>query len=57
MNIKSAYIFLLRIAISIGVAAVISIFFFGGIDYIKTPLLAVGLLILAYMFESSRKKE
>jgi phosphate starvation-inducible membrane PsiE len=57
MNIKSAYILILRIVISIGVASVISIFFFDGINYIKTPLLAGGLLILAYMFESSRKKE
>jgi len=57
MTIKSVYILLIRIILSIGAAAVISIFYFNGINYVKTPLLAGGFLILAYMFESSRKKE
>ena len=54
---KSLYILVIRIVISIGVASIISIFFFKGIHYMKTPLLAGALVILAYMFESSRKKE
>lgn len=57
MNKKFVYILLMRIVLSIAGAVIISIFFFDGFDYVKTPLLAGGLLILAYVFESSRKKE
>ena len=57
MTRKIVYILLLRIALSIAGASIISFFFFNGIDYVKTSLLAAGLLILAYVFESSRKKE
>ncbi|MFC1493779.1 hypothetical protein ACFL6W_00720 [Thermodesulfobacteriota bacterium] len=57
MTRKFVYILLIRMALSIVGASVISVFFFDGINYVKTPLLAGGLLILAYMFESSRKKE
>jgi len=57
MTGKSIYIFSLRIVLSIIGASIISFFFFNGVDYVKTPLLAAGLLILAYVFESSRKKE
>ena len=57
MTGKFAYILFLRIAISIVGASIVSVLFFNGIDYVKTPLLAGALLILAYMFESSREKE
>ena len=57
MNRKFVYILLIRIALSIVGASIISVFFFDGVDYVKTPPLAGGLLILAYVFESSRKKE
>lgn len=57
MNMKYIYILVIRIVLSIGVASIISFFFFNGIHHIKTPLLAGILLILAYLFEYSRRKE
>lgn len=54
---KSFNIFLVRLALSAVIASAISFLFFDGLSCIKTPLLAVGLLVFAYIFESSRKKD
>lgn len=54
---KKIYILLVRIIVSITIATIISMFFFNGIHAVKTPSLAAALLILAYLFENTRKKE
>lgn len=53
---KRFYIFLARVVISLVIASLISLFFFKGIDPVKTPALAAGLLFFAYVFESTRDK-
>ncbi|MDB9822474.1 hypothetical protein OAC89_02120 [Deltaproteobacteria bacterium] len=54
---KYFYIFLSRLILSVGMASIISVFFFNGIHSIKTPLLAGVMLVLAYMFEYTKKRE
>lgn len=54
---KDFYIFLLRLALSVIIASLISIFFFKGWEISKTFLLAGIMLILAYLFEYAKKRE
>jgi hypothetical protein len=53
---KNIYLLIIRIIVSIILASIISVIFFKGIHPVKTPALAAGLLIFAYIFEQSRHK-
>jgi hypothetical protein len=54
---KTVYALLLRLALSIILAGIISLIFFKGIHAIKTSALAVIMFILAYLFEYGRKRD
>jgi len=51
------FIFLLRLATSSIIACIISIFFFNGIHLFKTSLLALIMIVLAYLFEYTGKRD
>ena len=54
MNVR---IFALRLILSIVIAVVISLFFFEGIRLFKTSLLALIMLVLAYLFEYTKSRD
>ena len=54
---RSFRIFLLRLLISIIIASAISIFFFKGIQLVKTSFLTLIMLALAYLFEYTQRKD
>jgi len=50
-------IFIIRLALSLGLAFLICRFFFPGASIIRVLGLAVIMLVLSYLFEYTRKKE
>ena len=54
---KYVITFILRLALSVLLAAIISWLFFKGIQPLKTPILAIVMLILAYLFEYTKKRD
>jgi hypothetical protein len=54
---KYLYILLFRLAISFIIVSIISFFFFKGIQLFKTSLLALIMIVLAYLFEYTRKRD
>ena len=57
MGMKYINIFLIRFILSIVLAIVISLLFLNGIHIYKTTLLAVVMLVLAYLLERAKKRE
>ena len=55
--IKYFYIFLLRLLLSFIMAYIINLLFFNRINLLKVSLLAGIMLVLAYMFEKTRKRD
>ena len=55
-GMKYLYTFLLRLVLSIILAYIISIFFFKGLHPLRTSLLAAVMLVLAYLFEYTKKR-
>ena len=51
------YIFFIRLILSAVFAAIISMFFFNGIRPLKTSILAAVMLLLAYVFEYTKKRD
>ena len=49
--------FIVRLILSIIISSVIGVFFFEGNPLIKTACLAGGMLVFAYLFEFTRKRE
>ena len=54
---KQFYIFLMRLMLAVVMASIISLFFFNGIHLLKTSLLAGVMLLLAYLFEYTKKRD
>ena len=54
---KNFYVMIARIVLSLIIASVLSMIFFNGLHPVKTPALAAGFLLFAYIFEYSKKKE
>ena len=54
---KIFYIFLFRLILSFIMASIMSMFFFNGIHAFKTSLLAAVMIILAYLFEYTKKRD
>ena len=52
---SAGHVFLIRAAGSLGAAFILGYFYFGGLDWVKTILLAGFLLGAAYVFETFRR--
>jgi uncharacterized protein YacL len=54
---KHIITFILRLILSVLLAVIISWLFFKGIQPLKTAILAIIMLILAYLFEYTKKRD
>lgn len=51
------YRFLIRLGLSITLAFILSLLFFEGVRLVRVSVLAIIMLVLAYLFEYTRKRE